>query len=176
MEILRTITLYAQSNAMPFLVIGGHAINSYGLDRHTGDLDLLVPRSNKAAWLKLTELLKYSVNQNADTFARFRPDTIAAWPIDLMFVDEGTFEKMQSASKLADFGAVEAPVAGLAHLLALKIHALKEFQAHRDARDFSDLLFLVKRSKMSDSELQLLCERYASGTLFGRIKGALGNG
>ena len=176
MEILRTITLYAQSNGMEFLIIGGHAMNSYGLDRHTGDLDLVVPRPSKAAWLKLMELLRYSIGQNTETYARFRPDTIAAWPIDLMYVDVGTFSKMQAASTLADFGAVEAPVAGIAHLVALKIHALKEFQEHRDAKDFSDLLFLVRKSNISDPELLQLCERYASGKLFKRIKGALENG
>jgi hypothetical protein len=175
MEILRTITLYTQSNEMPFLVIGGHAINSYGLDRHTGDLDLVMPRSDKAAWLKLMELLRYSIGQNTDTFARFRPDTVAAWPIDLMFVDEDTFKKMKAASKLVEFGAIQAPVAGLTHLVALKLHALKEFQEHRDAKDFSDLLFLVRKSKMRDSELRLLCERYASTKLFQRVKGALEN-
>jgi len=175
MEILRSIALYAQSNSMPFLVIGGHAMNSYGLDRHTGDLDLVMPRSDKAAWLTLMGLLRYSIGQNTDTFARFRPDTVAAWPIDLMFVDENTFKKMQAASRMADFGATQAPVAGLKHLVALKLHALKEFQEHRDAKDFSDLLFLVRKSEMDDSELRLLCERYASAKLFQRVKGALGN-
>lgn len=173
MEILRTIALYAGSNGMPFLVIGGHAVNSYGLDRHTGDLDLLVPRSGKPLWLRLMELLRYSIGQNTDTFARFRPDTIAAWPIDLMFVDDRTFEKMNAASTVAEFGVVQARVAGMPHLIALKIHALKEFQEHRDAKDFSDLLFLIQRSKISDAELQRLCTRYASDKLYRRVKGAL---
>ena len=173
MEILRTIVLYAGSKGMPFLVIGGHAINSYGLDRHTGDLDLVVPRSAKPQWLELMALLRYAIGQNTDTFSRFRPDTIAAWPIDLMFVDDRTFEKMNAASTRAEFGAVQAPVAGMAHLIALKIHAMKELQDHRAARDFSDLLFLVKRSQISDADLRRLCERYASEKLYRRLQGAL---
>ena len=69
---------YAESHDMPFLVIGGHAVNSYGLDRHTGDLDLLVRLSQKPAWLDLMGRLRYSVGQDSDSFARCRPDTIAA--------------------------------------------------------------------------------------------------
>lgn len=161
---------------MPFLVIGGHAINAYGLARHTGDIDLLVPRSNKAAWLDLMQQLRYSIGQNTDTFARFRPDTIAAWPIDLMFVNDDTFEKMRAEATMVEFGTVKAPVASMKHLVALKIHAMKESQPHRDAKDFSDLLFLVKSSHIPDAELQLLCERYANVALFRRIKGALGDG
>lgn len=176
MEILRTIVLYAQSKNMPFVVIGGHAINSYGLDRHTGDIDLMVPRSTKPQWLELLKELRYSVGQNTDTFARFRADSIASWPIDLMFVDDGTFSKIEKDSVVAEFGLIKAAVAGMYHLIALKIHAMKEYQEHRDAKDLSDLLFLIKKSRISESDLEALCNRYASKKLFERLKGAFVNG
>ena len=176
MEILRTIALYCQSKDLPFIVIGGHAINSYGLDRHTGDIDLLVPRSAKPQWLELMKELRYLVGQNTDVFARFRPANLAAWPIDLMFVDDDTFLKMLKDSKNVEFGLVQAPVASIHHLVALKMHALKQPQAHREVKDFSDLLFLICRSNLTDSELKSLCERYASIKLFERLKGALSNG
>jgi hypothetical protein len=172
-EILRTIFFYARSKEMPFLVIGGHAINAYGLDRHTGDLDLLVPRTMKQPWNTLMTELRYSVGQNTDTFARFRPDSLASWPIDLMFVDDLTFEKMQKEATEAEFGVVRAPVASMRHLIMLKIHAMKVFQEQRDAKDFSDLLFLVAKSKLPLQELKSLCETHASDKLFARIKGAL---
>lgn len=175
MEILRTIALYTQGKHMPFLVIGGHAINAYGLSRHTGDLDLLVPFNTKPAWISLMSQLRYKVGQDTDQFARFRPDTIAAWPIDLMFVEPNTFDKMLSDATQVEFGMVQVPVVSLRHLVALKIHAMKVPQEHRDAKDFSDLLFLLKKSEMRKEELFALCERYASVELFDRLMGALKN-
>ncbi|MCB0335165.1 MAG: hypothetical protein KDD62_02635 [Bdellovibrionales bacterium] len=53
MEVLRTIALYAESKDMPFLVIGGHAVNAYGISRQTGDIDLLVPKEAHSAWDKM---------------------------------------------------------------------------------------------------------------------------
>jgi hypothetical protein len=53
MEILRSISLYADGKNMPFMVIGGHAINTYGISRQTGDLDLMVPLRTNPLWLEL---------------------------------------------------------------------------------------------------------------------------
>jgi hypothetical protein len=90
-----------------------------------------------------------------------------------MFVDDLTFEKMQKEATEAEFGVVRAPVASMRHLIMLKIHAMKVFQEQRDAKDFSDLLFLVAKSKLPLQELKSLCETHASDKLFARIKGAL---
>ncbi|MDZ4786671.1 MAG: hypothetical protein SGJ02_11415 [bacterium] len=76
MEILKTIDLYIKDKAMPFLLIGGHAVNSYGLRRQTGDLGLLVKRSAKTQWIELMNRLKYSVHQSDDNFAKFPSDSL----------------------------------------------------------------------------------------------------
>src|SRR5690606_17989535 len=94
MEILRTISLFAEDKNKHFLIIGGHAVNAYGISRQTGDLDLLVRRSDKVFWEKLLEKLQYESEQNDHRFARFRANSLASWPIDLMFVDDDTFSKM----------------------------------------------------------------------------------
>ena len=49
---------------MPFAVIGGHAVNSYGIQRHTADLDLVVQLSAKERWLELMDKLAYKKGQD----------------------------------------------------------------------------------------------------------------
>lgn len=136
---------------MPFMVIGGHAINVFGISRQTGDLDLLVQRSAKPRWLDLMSKLLYDKGQDSDNFARFRPNHIAAWPIDLMFVDDTTFGKLADAAVTTLVGAVSVPVASARHLATLKIHALKHFQEHRFAKDYNDLLGLLRSGQTNIS-------------------------
>ena len=171
MEILRTIAFYTESHAMPFVVIGGHAINALGLSRHTGDLDLLVPLSTKGEWQALLARLRYTERQSDNFFSRFVPTEIAAWPIDLMYVDEATFKKLQGGAVLKDFGLVTVPVVAAKHLAILKLHAMKHFQEHRFAKDYGDLLFLLKHpeGRMTREELEANCLKYASPEVLSRL-------
>ena len=168
MEILRTILFYTESHAMPFLVIGGHAINSLGFSRHTGDLDLLVPLRSRPQWQDLLARLRYVEGQSDSKFSRFTPAEIAAWPIDIMYVDDATFQKLQDGAVSRDFGLVMVPVVAPKHLVLLKLHAMKNLQEHRFAKDYGDLLFLLKHpeGKMSKEELRTNCLKYATVELF----------
>lgn len=172
MEILKTISFYAKKEEMKFLLIGGHAVNAYGISRQTGDIDLLVPREDKDQWEKLLNKLKYKSDQNDDRFARFAPDTALAWPIDLMFVDKETFTKMFVDSVPFEIGEAMIKVVSARHLATLKIHALKQYQEHRYLKDFNDLVALIKSNKtgITDEELKLLCEKYADVSLYEKLK------
>lgn len=172
MEILRTISFYAEDKEMPFVLIGGHAVNSYGLSRQTGDIDLAVRFSHKAKWGILFERLKYIPSQDDDRFSRYRPEVLGGWPIDLMFLDDITFNKLQAESLEMQVGVATVRVVSARHLAILKMHALKYFQEDRFAKDFGDLVYLLRsgKTKINRQELAELCQRYASGELFEKLK------
>lgn len=172
MEILRSIALYTEGRDMPFLVIGGHAVNAYGISRQTADIDLVVPLETKSQWLELMSKLKYSKGQNDDRFARFRPESLANWPIDLMFVDGATFSKLYVDAEEVSFGYAIALIVSVRHLIALKIHALKHYQEHRFTKDYLDIVGLLRTQKsgLTDDDLRQLCERYANRELFEKLK------
>ena len=171
MEILRTLWLYVEGKDLPFLLIGGHAVNAYGISRQTGDIDLVVQRSRKEGWLELMRKLRYEKGQDNDNFARFSPDSIAAWPIDLMFVDDPTFSNLSAESTETFFGPARVRIVSARHLATMKIHALKIYQEHRFARDYSDLISLLRsgKTRISEPELRELCQRYADGALYERL-------
>ena len=156
---------------MPFLLIGGHAVNAYGISRQTGDVDFLVQRSKKEQWITLLSKLRYTQGQNDDRFVKFKPDTIAAWPIDLMLVDDETFKKLSSEAQDVDLGSVIVKAASPRHLIALKIHALKHYQEHRYAKDYGDLLQLLrtKCQNLRSEELREMCLRYADQALYDKL-------
>lgn len=171
MEILRTIALYAESNELPFLLIGGHAVNAYGIQRQTGDIDLLVRCNDAEKWSCLFDKLKYGKGQNDSRFMRFKPDTIAAWPVDLMLVDDQTFRKMLDESESKEIGAATVQVVSARHLITLKMHALKYYQAHRYVKDYNDLLQLLRDhcKGIRNTDLLELCEKYATKELYDKL-------
>lgn len=177
MEILRSITLYCEDRGMRFLVSGGHAVNAYGVSRQTGDLDLIVERSRKEDWTSLLKKLRYKAYQDDPRFSRFEPPELAAWPIDLMYVDDTTFEKMHAAANETEIGVAAVRVTSPEHLVTLKIHALKYNQPHRRPKDYGDLIALLRTaaSKITEEELCALCERYADGKLYEKLSKDLAN-
>lgn len=168
MEILRTISLYSDAQGMLFLLIGDHAVNAYGVQRHTGDIDLIVKRSQRKAWEDLFSKIRYQSEQSDDRFIRYRPDTIAAWPIDLMLVDDETFNKLFTDARSIDLGVIAVKVASPQHLVTLKLHALKTYQEHRYAKDYNDVIYLLRHScpQLRDDALRELCLRYADAALY----------
>jgi hypothetical protein len=171
MEILRTISLYSEAQGMPFLLIGGHAVNAYGVQRQTGDIDLIVKSSQRKAWEDLFVKIRYQSDRSDNRFIRYRPDTIAAWPIDLMLVDDETFSKLYSESRLTDLGVIAVKVVSPQHLITLKLHALKVYQEHRYAKDYNDVIQLLRHTcpQLRDEALRELCVRYADVALYEKL-------
>lgn len=169
MEILRTILGYAEIKSIKFILIGGHAVNFYGISRQTGDIDLLISRTDKEEWVKLLNQLNYKILQDSDTFARFRPITMTAWPIDLMFTDPVSFEKIWDLSERDQDGI---PIVSLKHLAILKLHALKTFQEERFAKDYTDLtaILRLKKDLFTETELHEVCLKYATSAIYDRLK------
>lgn len=169
MKVLEGITHHCRQHGVHFLVIGGHAINAHGYARQTSDLDLLVAKSDRDFWLKLMEALRYSAVQTHEVFARFKPPDLAAWPIDFMFVDMEVFKQMLQEAVPADFGSINAEVPSLRHMLALKLHALKQRQKHREQRDILDVIKLKELSGISEAEFLELCRNYDRLDLYEKI-------
>jgi len=65
-----------------------------------------------------------------------------------MFVDGATFETMWQAAELRNFGEIRARIPCLDHLLALKLHALKQALPHRTPRDAEDVHMLLLRHRI----------------------------
>ncbi|MGV3773876.1 MAG: hypothetical protein ACO1QB_13315 [Verrucomicrobiales bacterium] len=67
---------------------------------------------------------------------------------DLMLVHASTFEKFGTSSEARVFNGIPARVPGLDHLLALKLHALKQGSARRSFKDAEDVEMLIRRNKI----------------------------
>ncbi|MCO6429223.1 MAG: nucleotidyl transferase AbiEii/AbiGii toxin family protein [Deltaproteobacteria bacterium] len=171
MKILEQLAKRADEHGIKFLVIGGHALNVHGYARQTGDLDLLVSKQNRDFWINLVKEFRYKPIHQHEVFARFAPSTLAEWPIDLMFVEDSIFQQILTDSVQGDFSTVQVPVPSSRHMIALKLHALKQRQPHREEKDILDVRKLLAISAMSDSDFRNLCEKYDRMDVFVSLRG-----
>ncbi|GAB4253322.1 MAG: hypothetical protein OHK005_20570 [Candidatus Methylacidiphilales bacterium] len=64
---------------LPFLLVGGHAVNAYGYLRTTYDSDLAIPDGHTDVWQRELEAMGYEMFFRTDAFLRFRGKTNPAW-------------------------------------------------------------------------------------------------
>jgi hypothetical protein len=165
----------AAQRKLPFLVIGGLAVNHYGYSRETADLDFFISQGKRVEWLKLLEEFGYLNFHDGGNFLQFNPPDKNAWPVDLMLVQEKTFAPIYQASLPAEFFGVESRVPALEHLVALKLHALKNTRMHRFLKDFLDVENLIRINGLNikSETLRELFRKYGTQDLYEKISGSL---
>src|SRR5215813_3876129 len=95
---LETIQHKAQEVKLEFLLIGGLAVIQHGFVRSTTDIDLLVRMRDSESWRRMLEGLGYRYDHGTHNFHQYQRREFTGWPLDLMIVDESTFEKLAKGS------------------------------------------------------------------------------
>ena len=161
--IAAALSALAQAD-FPLLIIGGNALEAFALARPTFDTDCMVAAENKERLREVLAKAGYRWMATFTSFEEFRfQGNMETAPIHAMFVTAETFEKMWAKSVPHDYGGSELRVPAIAHLIALKLHALKNNPA-RQGKDMRDIIHLLELNSavVSRDELRQLCTRYAS--------------
>ena len=171
MNIFEILNQKSREAGLSFLVIGGHAVNAHGYERQTADLDILVQSANSERWKNLLSGLGYSLFEEHDNFAQFTPPKTGFWPVDLMFVNEQTFSKINTESIEVKMQGTAVRILSVEHLIALKMHALKHTHPRRELKDLLDVVNLVELNHMDlgGEKFRQLCERYGNEKIRDKI-------
>jgi len=70
------------------------------------------------------------------------------WPLDLMFVSYSTFTKMWAAAVPIKLVGAPVKIPSLDHLLALKLHALRNSNQRRELKDMVDSVYLIEANRI----------------------------
>jgi predicted nucleotidyltransferase len=156
---------------IPYVLIGGFAVNHYKVTRQTADIDFLI--ADDAAQ-KVSGLFKnegYQLDYSQEVFSRLRADRAHLMDLDFMFVDRGTLDKIINAGKKIEIAGCKFIVPSLEHLIALKLHAIKYNPKSRESRDLPDIieLIMINKVKVKDKEFRDLCLKYGTEELYQRI-------
>lgn len=148
MSLLLEISRLAESKRLRFLLVGGRAVISHGLERSTFDLDLMILQTDADKWIGLMKELGEEKISEGPTFLQFQSTDPDIVPVDLMLVNAVTFEKLLDDSIVS--GIYEKPyrTVSLEHLIALKCHAVKFGHAGRVEKDVDDIIGLGRVNNM----------------------------
>lgn len=169
----------AAEEGLESLLVGGNAVNLLGYTRTTFDVDLLVPEPDVERWITFLAQSGFTIFHRTANFVRlwFAADPGAALPIDLMLADTETFRKMQAGSQRCDLGNdLHLTIPSALHLIALKLHALRNPARLESGIDLQDVKHLIKTVgiDVSGREFQEIAKRYATENVLSRLLAELG--
>lgn len=171
MNIFETLEEISAKEGLAYLVIGGHAVNAYGYSRITADLDIMVNCDQRDRWLADLVARGFTLKHDGGGFLQTNSPPGMEWPLDLMLVNSRSFTEMFAASREIQQRGLRLRVPTLEHLIALKLHVLKQELKHRAFKDYVDVLSLAQINAVdvrSDS-FRALCEKYGSKQIYERI-------
>ena len=168
---LDVLSQAVKAKPIRLLIIGGHAMQIYGVIRQTLDVDCLVTDKDLPALRELLAHAGYIEVSRTDNFVRFRHKSPYLMDMDLLLVDAPTFDHLHQNSREYSKDVPGLRIPALQHLIALKLHALKNAPA-RETKDLPDILELFKRnpSMLSEKELISLCKRFGPAGIMKKIK------
>lgn len=166
MELADFVHIGNQEPALRFLIIGGWAVGAHGHARSTFDVDFLVRHADRGVWLSRMTRCGMTLFRESKAFVQFTQE--GGDGLDLMLVDDVTFTRMWDASEERTFVDVQARVPCLDHLLALKLHALRQDLPHRTSKDADDVEVLLRRHNIDlrEPRYEALFLKYGSRELY----------
>lgn len=169
---ITTILRQASKRGLPSLLIGGNALILLGHIRNTVDLDLLVPESTRSEWLDLMRELGYRFLHGVSAFAQFEPPEPGGTPVDLMFVEEATWQKLWTDSREMDLAGQRVYLPRPEYLVALKLHAASSHTRTNPEIDWGDIRHIVRICQLDpdDDPFRALILRYGGEDALAKIK------
>jgi hypothetical protein len=139
--------------------------------RQTIDVDCLIAGDDQSAFEATLTHGSYVLKARTENFARYAAKSPNLPEIDLLFVDASTFEKLREGAVLLRRGNHEFSVPGLAQLIALKLHAMRN-DPRREGRDLADIAELLRLNpgRITAAELRELGEKFGSREIVGKLE------
>lgn len=168
---LRDLTEYFKRQNIVVLLIGGYAMEIYGVIRQTLDIDFLISDEYFDKIKKRMSEKGYRLIAETENFMRFYNFEASLSDIDFLVVNETTFENLFKKSKSGKVGTAQCNVPSVEHLIALKLHAIKN-NPDREARDIADIVELTRKnsSEITSDTLKLYCDEYGPENIFEKIR------
>jgi hypothetical protein len=171
MNIFEMLDRESRQRGLPFLIIGGHAINAYGYSRFTKDLDILVNQEQREAWEVALQQNGLALFHDGGSFLRFTAPSGSKWPLDLMLVNSPTFAKLRADAREHAIGPQAFRIPSLDGLIALKFHVLKQEIPERGYKDLLDVLELARCNgiDLHSERVKNLCDQFGSAKIYERL-------
>ncbi len=161
----------AEQLGLDYLVIGGQAFNTFGEPRTTLDVDFLIRKQSREAWIRLLDAEGFKLANDGGNFLQFSPPYGVDWNLDLMLVNDSTFDKLFKTARQVTMLGIATKVPSAENLVRLKLHALKFGPEHRRSQDLADVVNLVRIAKIDvrTEGFRKLIEEHGTPEIYSRI-------
>lgn len=151
------------------VLIGGFAVNAYGVTRNTQDVDFLIEEAQYPALCETFLAQGFKEVFRNDLFARFQNQSDFLMPVDILFLDARTFNDVWRDGRTVSFHGVEFKAPSLEHLIALKLHAVKQGGERREWKDLEDILSLISENHFDLAKFHVLCQKFGPSGVYEMI-------
>ena len=168
--VLDVVTRLLPESGVDVILIGGHAVNTYGVSRATQDIDFMIAASHEKAVCRVMHDAGFSNTALYETVMFFsRPGS--PFRVDFLKVDEETITKLLANARKVDYlGGHTVLVPRLKDLLAMKLFSLSSGGAKRESKDFFDIVNLTLENGLDlNRDLHPLCQEFGSEEIFNRV-------
>ena len=153
------------------MLIGGLALQQYAVVRQTLDVDCLICDADSDKMVELFGKEGFAATAETENFVRLHHESVHMMDLDLLLVDAETLSEMLAESAPAGVGSRSLRMPCLAHLIALKLHAIKN-DPKRELRDLSDIVELLRANPdvVPAEELERLTSGYGPDGALEKIR------
>ena len=173
-KVFHLVAEASKRSAIPCILIGGFAVNFYKVTRDTLDIDFLTTKEDFAKIKDALINAGYAEEFATEVTVRFS-NKKENLDVDFMIVDQATREKIIKEGKEIDVVGEKLVIPSVNHLIALKLHAIKNNQKNRILKDLPDIINLIKINKVDykDKQFKEMCLKYSSEEIYKTIVKAM---
>ena len=171
MSEMKTPVEFLADCSIPHVIIGGHAVRALGYARQTVDFDCLIATRSIDELSRFLRQYDYTEAGRMGGFVRYYYKDRSVGDLDVMPVDAQTFERIFQESRVIDFETFKVRIPKPLHLIALKLHAIKN-NGKRELKDGADIVEILRLhgEEIQDEDLKATFDRYAPVGFYERLQ------
>ncbi len=153
------------------IMIGGHAVNHYGVIRATQDIDFMIAASASDTVKRIMRDAGFTNMALHETVMFFNQPN-SPLRVDFLKVDPDTMNALMANAVKTDYaGTQEVWLPRLHDLLAMKLFALTTGGPKRKDKDFGDIVNLVIENGVDvETELRVLNNEFGSDAVYAELR------
>lgn len=166
--VLNQLAAEGRKQGFEIVLVGGWALNAYGVARQTVDIDFVSREDDLQRLEKVLTGFGYARVFRSELFAKFRSEAEGLFDIDLLFIEPETLRGLLAEAKETSIGEAIFKVPSLQHLIAMKLHALKHNPSKRLRKDLADIVSLIEMNNLDvrEESFRALCLKYGNADLY----------
>jgi hypothetical protein len=169
-KVIELVVGFLEGKGSPFALVGGLALQAYGVSRATFDLDLVLVADDQEVVLKHMESLGYETLHASSAFSNHVHPDAELGRVDFIYVDSHTSHRLLGPDSVRlTLSGRTLPVPKPEHLVAMKVHAMKN-DPSRGFREKADIQALWRAHGLDEHEVQRYFHRAGMEAAFDELK------